>query len=291
MVDLNFAPTTTRAEACAALARAFGEAGLDAPEREAALLLTRAGGWRPVDMISAPDAPLGESAQRLAAAAARRLAGEPLSRILGTREFWSLEFAISPDVLDPRADTETLVEAARTSMRVRRDETLRILDFGTGSGALLCALLGEFPRATGIGVDLSPAAAEIARANVAALGLGARATIRIGDWGQGLDGPFDLIVSNPPYIPAADIAGLDREVREHDPRLALDGGADGLDAYRALAPELTRLLEPKHGRFFLEFGLGQAEAVRAILERGGLIVDATLNDLGGHIRAISGRSA
>jgi len=291
VVDLNFAPTTTRAEACAALARAFGEAGLDAPEREAALLLTRAGGWRPVDMISAPDAPLGESAQRLAAAAARRLAGEPLSRILGTREFWSLEFAISPDVLDPRADTETLVEAARTSMRVRRDETLRILDFGTGSGALLCALLGEFPRATGIGVDLSPAAAEIARANVAALGLGARATIRIGDWGQGLDGPFDLIVSNPPYIPAADIAGLDREVREHDPRLALDGGADGLDAYRALAPELTRLLEPKHGRFFLEFGLGQAEAVRAILERGGLIVDATLNDLGGHIRAISGRSA
>jgi len=291
VVDLNFAPTTTRAEACAALARAFGEAGLDAPEREAALLLTRAGGWRPVDMISAPDAPLGESAQRLAAAAARRLAGEPLSRILGTREFWSLEFAISPDVLDPRADTETLVEAARTSMRVRRDETLRILDFGTGSGALLCALLGEFPRATGIGVDLSPAAAEIARANVAALGLGARATIRIGDWGQGLDGPFDLIVSNPPYIPAADIAGLDREVREHDPRLALDGGADGLDAYRALAPELTRLLEPKHGRFFLEFGLGQAEAVRAILERGGLFVDATLNDLGGHIRAISGRSA
>jgi len=291
VVDLNFAPTTTRAEARAALARAFGEAGLDAPEREAALLLTRAGGWRPVDMISAPDAPLGESAQRLAAAAARRLAGEPLSRILGTREFWSLEFAISPDVLDPRADTETLVEAARTSMRVRRDETLRILDFGTGSGALLCALLGEFPRATGIGVDLSPAAAEIARANVAALGLGARATIRIGDWGQGLDGPFDLIVSNPPYIPAADIAGLDREVREHDPRLALDGGADGLDAYRALAPELTRLLEPKHGRFFLEFGLGQAEAVRAILERGGLIVDATLNDLGGHIRAISGRSA
>ena len=194
-------------------------------------------------------------------------------------------------MLDPRADTETLVEAARTSMRVRRDETLRILDFGTGSGALLCALLGEFPRATGIGVDLSPAAAEIARANVAALGLGARATIRIGDWGQGLDGPFDLIVSNPPYIPAADIAGLDREVREHDPRLALDGGADGLDAYRALAPELTRLLEPKHGRFFLEFGLGQAEAVRAILERGGLFVDATLNDLGGHIRAISGRSA
>lgn len=262
--------------------------GVSDAAREARLLLLSGLGLRAVDLISAPDALLGEGAGRLANFAARRLAGEPLSRILGKREFWSLEFIVTPDVLDPRADTETLVEAAVAAFKARRDEALRIVDFGTGSGALLCALLSEFPRASGIGVDISEAAAAVARANVEALGLSARASIVVGSWGEPLIGPVDLIVSNPPYIPGADIDTLDREVREHDPRLALDGGADGLEAYRALAPEIARLLAPD-GRYVLEFGLGQARDVSAIMSAAGLRVDATLRDLAGIERGIIGR--
>jgi release factor glutamine methyltransferase len=221
----------------------------------------------------------------------RRLAGEPLSRILGRREFWSLSFTIAPDVLDPRPETETIVEAALADFAGRRDEALRILDLGVGSGALLCALLTEFPNASGIGVDLSARAVEIAKANLAALGLSERGEARVGDWGRGLDREFDLVVSNPPYIRAGDIAGLDREVRDHDPRLALDGGPDGLDAYRALAPQLARLLKPGEGQFYLEFGEGQAEDVRDILATMGLEACAVLTDLSGRARAISGRRA
>jgi release factor glutamine methyltransferase len=289
--ELELRPSTTRARARAVLTEAMRGLGFDQPEREATLLLAHAGAIRASDLISVPEAPLGDAAWRVADFAARRFAGEPLSRILGRREFWSLTFAITPDVLDPRADTETLVEAVLGEMKERRAEPLRVLDLGVGSGALLCALLSEFPRAVAIGVDLSERAAAIARANVETLGLGGRATIRVGNWGEGLEGPFDLIASNPPYIPAAEIAGLDREVREHDPRLALDGGPDGLEAYRALAPELARLLEPEKGRFFLEFGQGQAEAVRAILEGVGLKVIATLNDLSGRARVVAGRRA
>ena len=139
-------------------------------------------------------------------------------------------------MLDPRPDSETVVEAALDELADRRGERLRILDFGVGSGALLAALLSEFPAASGLGVDCSPAAADVARQNVAALGLSARVDIRVGDWGQGLEGRFDLIVSNPPYIPTDEIGNLAREVSEHDPKLALDGGRDGLDSYPDLAP-------------------------------------------------------
>jgi release factor glutamine methyltransferase len=256
------------------------------------MLIVCATGLRAADLISAPEAPLGGAAVEVRRFAERRMAGEPLARIAGRREFWGLDFALTPDVLDPRADTETLVEAAMTEMRARRGEALRILDLGVGSGALLCALLTEFPFASGVGVDLSPGAATAARANAETLGLGPRADIRVGDWGAGLCGPFDLIVSNPPYVVSADIERLDREVHEHDPRLALDGGADGLNAYRALTPELSRLLERADGRFFLEFGRGQADGARAILESGGgakLRVDAILKDLSGLERGIAGR--
>ncbi|MGO4869906.1 MAG: peptide chain release factor N(5)-glutamine methyltransferase [Roseiarcus sp.] len=279
---------TTRAEALEALTGAMREVA-DEPGREARLLLAAAGALKASDLIGAPEAPLGVSAARVSEFASRRLAGEPLSRIVGRREFWSLSLAISPEALDPRPETETIVEAALARFAERRGEPLAILDLGVGSGALLCALLSEFPVARGLGVDLSQGAARIARANVEALGLASRAEIRVGDWGAGLEGPFDLIVSNPPYIPSDEIAGLAREVRDHDPRLALDGGADGLEAYRALLPQIAGLLAPAHGWFFLEVGAGQAEAVETIAAAAGLAGLAILPDLAGVARVVAGR--
>ena len=269
----------------------FRVLGLDQPEREAALLLTRTSGIRAVDLIGAPDEKLGRAPDEIEAFAARRAAGEPLSRIFGRRDFWSLSLAISPNVLDPRADSETVVEAALAEMAHRSAEPLRLLDLGVGSGALLCSLLIEFPQATGVGVDLSERAAAVARANIGTLGLEERGTIVVGDWGEGLEGPFDLIVSNPPYIRAGEIDGLSREVREYDPRLALDGGADGLESYRVLAPTLARLLEPSKGKFFVEIGEGQAEAVRAILTLGGLAASGRRRDLSGRDRVVTGQLA
>jgi release factor glutamine methyltransferase len=286
-LGLKFA--TRRDEARALLTRRMRALGFEQPEREASLLLTRASALRAVDLIAAPDAELGEAYRRVEAFAARRAAGEPLSRIAGRREFWGLDLSISPDVLDPRPETETIVEAALAEMGGRRGEPLRVLDLGVGSGALLCALLSEFPEAIGVGVDLSERAAAMAQSNLEALGLARRATIRVGDWADGLDGGFDLIVSNPPYVRAGEIADLDREVRDHDPTLALDGGPDGLRAYRALAPQLARLLEPKAGRFFLEIGEGQADAVCAILANVGLTSDAVIADLSGRPRVVGGR--
>ncbi len=283
--------STTRREARAALTLRMRALDFDQPEREASLLLIRASGLRAIDLISAPEAPLGDAAGRIEAFATRREAGEPLSRICGRREFWGLDFAISPDVLDPRPETETIVEAAIAEMRGRRDERLRVLDLGVGSGALLGAILSEFPSAIGVGVELSEPAAALARANLEALGLLDRATIEVADWGEGIEGMFDLVVSNPPYIRSGEIASLDRAVRDHDPRLALDGGADGLGAYRALAPRLARWLEPKAGRFFLEFGAGQGEDVRDILASAGLEASALLADLSGRARVVAGRRA
>jgi release factor glutamine methyltransferase len=261
----------------------------DEPQREARLLLAAAGALKASDLVGAPEAPLGASAPRVSEFASRRAAGEPLSRIVGRREFWSLSLAISPDALDPRPETETIVEAALATFAARRAEALRVLDLGVGSGALLCAILTELPAARGIGVDFSEGAARIARANVEALGLANRAEIRVGDWGAGLDGPFDLIVANPPYVRSGEIAGLAREVRDHDPRLALDGGEDGLEAYRAILPQIARLLAPSSGWFFLEVGAGQAEAVADIATRAGLADMAILPDLAGVPRVVAGR--
>ena len=282
----SIGPTTSRATALAILAKAFTGV-VDAPAREAALALRAAAGLKPTDLIAEPDAPLGAVAADVQRYAARRAAGEPLSRIVGRREFWGLMFALSPDALDPRPETETIVEAALAALAARRGEVLRVVDFGVGSGALLAALLSEFPAAHGVGVDISPGAAAQARVNLASLGLSARSDIRVGDWGDGLEGPFDLIVANPPYVSSGDIAGLAREVRDHDPHLALDGGADGLDAYRALAPQIARLLAPT-GRFLVEVGAGQADAVKALASAAGLVALATHRDLAGVERVVSG---
>jgi release factor glutamine methyltransferase len=224
----------------------------------------------------------------LAGFVARRLAGEPVDRILGRRGFWTLDLAVTPATLSPRSDTETIVRAAleRIDAEGRRNDRLRLLDLGTGTGAILLALLSELPEAVGLGVDASPAALDVAAANGDLANIGAsRVEWRLGDWATGLSGPFDIIVSNPPYIPTADIAGLDREVREHDPHLALDGGADGLDCYRIILAQLSGLLAPG-GFAVLELGFGQADSVKAIAEAEQLEVAGVHSDLGGVPRAM-----
>jgi release factor glutamine methyltransferase len=281
-----FSASTTRAEALAILADRFRDGRFETPVREARSGLLAACRLSAAALIAAPTGPLGGDAARLADFAARRLTGEPLSRIVGAREFWGLSLAVSQDVLDPRPETETIVEAAVAIMRDRREEELRILDLGTGSGALLCALLSEFRSARGVGADLSEAAAAVARGNVETCNLGKRATIRVGNWTEGVTGPFDLIVSNPPYIPTAAITGLPREVRDHDPLLALDGGIDGLDAYRAIIPGSVSLLAPG-ARLILEVGNGQASDVLTLMADAGLVRTSFRRDLAGVERVVA----
>jgi len=280
----------TRGAALKALRTMLADAGVDSFAADARLLLCAADGLSRADLIREPERALSEAAVgRLAPMAARRAAREPLSRIFARREFWGLPLAISPAVLDPRPDTETLVEAVVGALADRREAPLRLLDLGAGSGAILCALLTEFGAATGLAVDLSAPAAAQARANLAACGFGGRAEVVVGSWGNAVRGPFDVVVSNPPYVPSGQIGDLQREVRDHDPALALDGGLDGLDAYRAIGPGLNALLA-REGRFFLEAGAGQAGGVLAILRGNGLAGLATHSDLAGVARVVSGRA-
>jgi release factor glutamine methyltransferase len=272
VIVLEIPPTLTQADQRAATLLA--DAGIETPKRDARVLLLEAAGIDHAALLRDPDAPLGEeAAARLQAFVARRLKREPVSRILGRREFWGLTLRVTPDVLDARADTETLVAAAIEALRDRRDEKLRILDLGTGSGALLCACLSEFPHAFGIGVDRSEAACAIARENLTACGFASRSAVLCGNWGAALGedaiGPgFDLVVSNPPYIASGTIEGLAPEVRDHDPRPALDGGRDGLAAYRAIAGDLRRLSAP-HGAAVVEIGHDQAESAAACFQQAG----------------------
>lgn len=229
-----------------------------------------------------------EDAVRLDALAQRRLAGEPVARILETKEFWGLPLKLSAETLVPRADTETVVEAALDVLRAegRMQAALRIADLGTGSGAILLALLTELPAATGVGTDLSAAALDTAKTNAQRLGLAPRAHFLVGDYADGLSGPFDLIVSNPPYIRSTDIATLTPEVRDHDPHLALDGGRDGLDAYRRIAPQAAALLADG-GLLVLEIGQGQDLAVNRLVTAAGLTVMGPVRaDLAGIGRAV-----
>ncbi|TCR60895.1 peptide chain release factor N(5)-glutamine methyltransferase [Bosea sp. BK604] len=263
----------------AARLRAGGSesAGLDAR-----LLVEGATGRSHLD----PVAPLDPAAAMvLDGYAERRLAGEPVWRILGEREFWGLRFRLSPATLEPRPDTETLVEATIDILKERRNEPLSILDLGTGTGCLLIATLSEFRQARGLGIDLSQEACATAAGNAALNGLAGRATFRQGNWTQGIEERFDLILSNPPYIRNDEIAGLAPEVRDFDPRLALDGGADGLDPYRDFAVNLPHLLTPE-GVIVLEIGAGQGSDVVALMQQAGLAHLGTRHDLGGHARAL-----
>lgn len=275
-----------RADLLRALAARFAAAGLETPEREARALLRAALDLTDLDLVARGDVAVpDEEAACVEALGARRASGEPLARLTGHREFWSLDFALAPDTLVPRPDTETLIEAA---LEAFPDHTraLRILDLGTGSGAILAALLSEYPAAWGLGVDLSESAARQARANLQRLGLADRAAILVGPWDTGISSRFDLVVSNPPYIASTDIPMLEVEVRTHDPLLALDGGADGLDAYRAIAAALPRLLAPG-GRAILELGIGQEADVAALLAANGVPADGPARrDLGDVARAI-----
>jgi release factor glutamine methyltransferase len=281
-----FSPALTHADAHQHAAALLAEAGIETPKRDARVVLCEAAHIDHAALLRDPDARLGDdAAARLRSFVERRLAHEPVSRILGRREFWGLTLRISPDVLDPRADTETLVAAAIEALRDRRDEPLRILDLGTGSGALLCACLSEFPRSFGIGVDQQEPACRIARENLAACGLASRAAIVRGDWGEALVGGFDLVVSNPPYIASGAIGTLAPEVRDHDPRPALDGGPDGLAAYRALATGLSRLSAP-HGVAVLEIGHDQAESAPACFGQAGWHPIALRRDLENQPRAL-----
>lgn len=281
----------TLAAARRAVGKLFKDAGHDSPDLDARLLIGEITGLDLTGLVSQADRLLAApEAERLAAFAARRLAGEPVARILGAREFWGLPLKLGPDTLVPRPDTETVVEVALEFLRVEARPQPRILDIGTGSGAILLALLSECGDAIGFGTDISLGTLRIARGNAAALGLSDRARFVACDYAAALTGPFDLIVSNPPYIPAFDIAGLDVEVRDHDPRRALDGGADGLDAYRRIAPEAVRVLRPG-GALVVEFGQGQSEQVVALMRAAGLTVAAPPRaDLGGILRVAEGRN-
>lgn len=263
-------------------------AAIESPRLEARLLLAHAMGCRTEDLLRDPRAAVPPAA---AAAFAdflrRRLEHVPVAHLLGRRGFWSLDLAVSPATLIPRPDTESLIEAALEAFpepgRVRR-----VLDLGTGTGCLLLAALAEFPAATGLGIDRAPAAAALARRNAGNLGLGDRAAFLAGDWAAALapGARFDLVLSNPPYIETAAIAGLMPEVARHEPRLALDGGADGLDAYRVITAALPGLLAPGHGRAVLELGAAQRAAVEALARTAGLAPVACRADLGGIERAL-----
>lgn len=270
---------TALAEGTARLAAA----GIDSARLDARLLLAAATGKTVEQIVARPDHALSApESEDFATLLARRARREPVSQLLGRREFWSLDFVTTRDTLTPRPDTETLVE---TALRLfpDRGQPLRVLDLGTGTGCLLVALLSEYSAATGVGTDASAAAAAIARRNVSAHRLQDRARIVVGNWDDGIDGDFDLIVSNPPYIATAELAGLDPEVVSYEPREALDGGADGLDAYRDLAPRVARRLAPG-GFALLEIGLGQVADVESVVVDAGLQVHGRACDLAGRER-------
>ena len=278
----------TRAQALAELRRTLNEAGFETAALDARLLLLTALGIPATTLVTHPDTPLSvEESETLASFTRRRLNHEPVARIVGIREFWGLPFRLSPETLVPRPDTETVVETA-LDLLPDRQAPLRIVDFGTGSGCILVALLHELPRATGLGIDLSPGALATARTNADENGVGERCHFALSRWADAVSGPFDLIVSNPPYIASGVIPTLDEEVREHDPRLALDGGPDGLEPYRILLSEAGRLLAPG-GLLAVEIGYDQAEELRSLAGSHGLEILRIAHDLSGNPRCVAMR--
>jgi release factor glutamine methyltransferase len=259
--------------------------GIEAPLREARLLLGAATGLDQAALIGWPERGIEPDAiRRFRAMIDRRVAREPVSRILGGREFWSLDFTVTPATLDPRPETEILVEAVLDRFSDRQ-AALRLADFGTGTGCILLALLSELPNAWGVGIDRSAAAAGIAARNAADLKLGGRAAFITGDWAEAIGYGLDVAVANPPYIPSGVIAALDPEVARYDPRAALDGGADGLNAYRRLLPRLAALIRPG-GIVAVEIGIGQSGEVARLGRASGLQVLETRPDLAGIARVV-----
>ena len=263
----------------------FAVAGIEDPMAEARILVGGLLGLARTDFITRGGDRLAlEDEARIHAAAGRRTRGEPPYRILGRREFYGLDLTLSRDTLEPRPDTEVLVDLVLSLLGDRRDTALDILDLGTGTGAVCLALLSRLPHAKGTGTDLAGGALATAAANAALNGLSDRfATLR-SDWFAAVGGLYDIVVSNPPYIRSAIVPALDREVREHDPLLALDGGDDGLDAYRAIAAGCRAHLKP-HGFVAVETGFDQKAEVRKVFDSAGFREIAAAKDLSGHDRA------
>ncbi len=273
----------------AALAEAGGRlraVGADSPDLDARVLLRQVTGHEDAWLIANPEAEIDRAAlQGYAELLERRERREPVSQIVGEREFWSRSFRVTGDVLTPRPDTETLIETVLGRIE-DRNAPLRILDLGTGSGCIALTLLAECPNATALGVDASPAALEVAAANAQALGLSDRIEWRETDWCEGIEGPFDVIVSNPPYIARYELKYLDPEVREFEPNLALDGGADGMAAYRRIIPSLKRLAADRPIIAF-ELGQGQARGVAALGRVAGLRIADVDQDIARRARVIT----
>jgi len=268
--------------------RRLAAAGVGNPRLDARVLLEAAMGRSGGAVLAWREADLDEAQRRrFAADIERRAAREPVARILGEKEFWGLPFAVDRHTLVPRPDSETVVEAALAAFP-DRDATARVLDLGTGSGCLLLAVLAERPRFTGVGLDLQPGAAARARCNAERLGLAGRAAFAAADWGAPLAGPFDLILSNPPYIADGEIAGLEPEVAAFEPRLALAGGDDGLAVLARMAASAAPLLAGD-GLLIVEIGDTQATAAAACLKRAGLAVTGVRRDLGGRDRCVVAR--
>lgn len=286
MMHPAFADSLDVAGARRLVAGLLGEAGIESPALDARLLVGHALALDHGGLVAQGTRLLSTSErERLAALAARRLKGEPVARILGVREFFGLPFALSRATLVPRPETECVVEAAIEAAGERRAARLRIADLGTGSGAILLALLHELPKAQGIGTDRDVEAVATAQANAHALALAARAAFAVANFGTGLKGGFDLVVSNPPYIESGAIESLPREVRDFDPHLALDGGADGLSAYRAIAAQAAALLAT-NGALVVEIGRGQEREVEAVFAARGLRRTALRRDLAGIVRVL-----
>lgn len=272
-------------------ASALRQAGIATPELDARLLLCHAAGLTHEAYTAQTRDPLRpEAGEALGAAIVRRLKREPVARITGTREFYGRTFHLDPQALDPRPDTETLIEAALAHIARSglRDSPLTLLDLGTGTGCILVTLLAELPRARGLGTDMSYSALASAAANAERLGVAARAAFVAADWLDAVEGKFDLILSNPPYLASREIAALADEVAAYDPILALDGGPDGLDAYRRIAARAGDILA-EGGRLLVEIGAAQAEAVAGIFCAAGLKLDgpeAVRQDLAGRPRVV-----
>jgi release factor glutamine methyltransferase len=267
---------------------ALQSAGVDSPALDARMLLEHAAGVQRVDILTDPYRELSDAAvTQIEALIARRVAREPVSHIVGYKDFRLHRFFVTPDVLTPRPETELLVDVALEMLPAELPR--RVLDLGVGSGAILLSILAQRPLAEGVGVDVSDAALAVAKRNTDAMQLSGQITLRNADWGAGLeDGGFDVAVSNPPYIRTGFIPLLDPEVAEHEPHLALDGGANGLEAYKLVLPAMVRLLKPG-GQFAVELGQGQAEAVWAHADACGLTPEAVREDLAGIPRVLSGR--
>lgn len=275
------------------IADIFRKNDIESPDLDARLLIGHALGLEHAQLAFAAARILSpREIDAIRALVARRLRHEPVARIIGRKEFWSLPLRVSSATLVPRPETETLVEAvlAAIDRRASRQQPFRIADLGTGSGAILLALLSELPNAAGVGGDISPPALATARDNARELGLQNRSEFVLSDFGAALEGSFDIVVSNPPYIATPDLSALPSEVRDYDPQLALDGGADGLDCYRRIAAENGRLLNPD-GIIAVEIGAGQSDAATAIFEAAGLKTESEPRpDLSGTPRALVFRS-